>query len=435
MSKALLPKSLFGRALIIIVTPVIALQLIAGAVFYERHLQTVTRRLAAAVGGDIAHLLESMAEAPAEADRARLFERARRNMGLGIRHDPAGPLPPSDPDIRATPLNAELVRNLESRLPARFSIQHRPDDEIYLIHVETAPGLLRIEVPVKRFTSATAHILAWWVIVSSVLLLAIAILFLRNQIKPIRRLAEAADRFGKGQEVADFKPAGAAEVRQAAAAFLQMRERIERQIRQRTEMLAGVSHDLRTPLTRMKLQLAMLGEAPEIEAMQAEVEEMSGLVDEYLAFARGAQGEAPVETDVARLLAEVVEEARLEGGRIELETRGDMIAELRPRALKRSVANLVDNARRYAEHTRIEASRSADAILITVDDDGPGIPEAERQEVFRPFRRLDQSRNPDTGGVGLGLAIARDTIRSHGGDVTLEEAPEGGLRARVRLPV
>jgi two-component system osmolarity sensor histidine kinase EnvZ len=435
MLKALLPQSLFGRALIIIVTPVIVLQLIAGAVFYDRHLQTVTRRLAVAVGGDIAYVLENLAEAESAAERDRLFERAQRTMGLRIRLLPAGALPPSDADISATLLDRELLRNLEHRLPAAFSVQHRPGREIYLIHVAAKRGILRVEVPVKRFTSATAHILAWWVIVSSALLLAIAILFLRNQVKPIRRLAEAADRFGKGQDVAGFRPSGAAEVRRAAAAFLTMRERIDRQIRQRTEMLAGVSHDLRTPLTRMKLQLALLGEAPGVAELKSEVEEMTRLVEEYLAFARGAQGEAPVETDVARLLAEVADEARRQGGAVQLETDGDMIAELRPQALKRCVANLVDNARRYAKHTEIRARRTEDAILISVDDDGPGIPEAARREVFRPFHRLDDSRNPDTGGVGLGLAIARDTIRSHGGDVSLETAPLGGLRALVRLPV
>ena len=257
-------------------------------------------------------------------------------MRKRVSMDPAAELPESDPSLGNTPLERALVRTIERGLPYPFSIQHMPEREAYFIFVAAEPGVLQFIVPQRRFTSATAHILMWWVIGSSALLLAIAILFLRNQVKPIRRLAEAAERFGKGQEVADFKPSGAAEVRQAATAFLQMRERIDRQIRQRTEMLAGVSHDLRTPLTRMNLQLAMMGETQEIAEMKADVDVMSRMIEEYLAFARGAQGEAPVQTDVAELLTYVVEDARRQGGEISLTTEGDMIAELRPQALRRS---------------------------------------------------------------------------------------------------
>jgi two-component system osmolarity sensor histidine kinase EnvZ len=303
-----------------------------------------------------------------------------------------------------------------------------------LIQVAFEGGVLRVLVPHNRITSATLDVLVMWIVGSSLLLLAIAIVFLRNQVRPILRLADAADRFGRGQGVADFKPSGAVEVRRAGDAFLRMRERIERHLHQRTEMLAGVSHDLRTPLTRLKLELAMLKDVPAAEAMQADVDEMDGMIEGYLAFARGAAGERAVDLDVNALLDEAVNDARREGATVTFAAVGDLHGQLRPLSLKRCVANLLGNAQRYAESCALAARRDGDMIEITVDDNGPGIPEAEREAAFRPFYRLENSRNQGTGGVGLGLAITRDTVRNQGGDVVLDEAPEGGLRAVIRLP-
>ncbi|MBT6430869.1 MAG: HAMP domain-containing protein, partial [Rhodospirillaceae bacterium] len=286
----------------------------------------------------------------------------------------------------------------------------------------------------NRITSATLGVLILWIVGSSLLLLAIAIIFLRNQVRPILRLADAADHFGRGQDVEDFKPSGAVEVRRAGDAFLRMRDRLDRHIRQRTEMLAGVSHDLRTPLTRLKLELAMLHDVPAATAMQADVDEMDGMIEGYLAFARGAAGERAVDTDINALLAEAVSDARRQGAVVDFATNGDLQGRLQPLSLKRCLDNLLGNAQRYAEHCAVAASRDGDMIEITVDDDGPGIPEDEREAAFRPFYRLENSRNQGTGGVGLGLAITRDTVRNHGGDVTLGEAPQGGLRATIRLP-
>jgi len=436
MLRAIMPKSLFARTLIIIVAPVIVVQLIIGAVFYDRHLEAVMRRLAQSVAGDIAYIHETAARADSETARRQLFQQISRWMQMGVAYDPDGKLPAQDYLVGSDLLERALIETFEKYLPYPHRIQFRPELNSYFIFVEAGRGgVVRYNVLLRRFTSSTAHIMFYWVVASTLLVLAVAILFMRNQVKPIRRLAEAAERFGKGQDVPNFKPAGATEVRQAAAAFLEMRERIERQIRQRTEMLAGVSHDLRTPLTRLRLQLELMGDRPERAAMKADVEAMAHMIDGYLAFARGAQGETPVVTDLGDLLSEVVEEARRQGADIAFEADGDMVAELRPQALKRCFTNLIDNARRHARHTKVAAARQAESILITVDDDGPGIPPAQRHEVFRPFRRLDTSRNLDTGGVGLGLAIARDAVRSHGGDVTLGEAPMGGLRAVVRLPV
>jgi two-component system osmolarity sensor histidine kinase EnvZ len=247
----------------------------------------------------------------------------------------------------------------------------------------------------------------------------------------------AARAFGLGRDVTGFKPEGATEVRQAASSFLQMKDRINRQLTQRTEMLAGVSHDLRTPLTRMKLQLAMLGGGEEVAELQADVGEMEKMVEGYLAFARGEGTELPVDSDVGELVADVVQSERRDGPPIAFERpdAGAAALPVRPNALKRAVANLLQNAKRYGKRVWITVVRAGDQVEIVVDDDGPGIPEAKRADAFQPFVRLEPSRNPATGGTGLGLTIARDIVRGHGGDLMLEDSPRGGLRAVIRLPV
>jgi two-component system osmolarity sensor histidine kinase EnvZ len=272
-------------------------------------------------------------------------------------------------------------------------------------------------------------------VVSGGVLFAVALLFMRNQIRPIRRLAAAAERFGKGRDTPGFKPEGALEVRQASRAFLVMRERIQRQISQRTEMLAGVSHDLRTPLTRMKLQLALLGDSPDIAELKADVAEMERMIEGYLAFARGEGSEVPEPTDLAALIDDVCQAARRQGAVIDLAIDGDLILPLRPQAIRRCVTNLISNARRYGGYIAVAAGRRGRMVEVTIDDDGPGIPAERREEVFKPFYRLEASRNQATGGTGLGMTIARDIARHHGGDVTLDTSPLGGLRCVIRLPM
>jgi two-component system osmolarity sensor histidine kinase EnvZ len=266
-------------------------------------------------------------------------------------------------------------------------------------------------------------------------LLAIASVFMRNQVKALRRLSIAADNFGKGRDVPNFRPEGATEVRLAGSAFLKMRERLQRQITQRTEMLAGVSHDLRTPLTRMRLELEFLvGAGPEVEELRADVIAMERMVQGYLDFARGEGPEQPGDTDLISLIEEAAAAARRDGADISLALPEDYVLPLRPDAMRRCIANLLSNARRYGSHIWVTALPVTDGVDIMIDDDGPGIPAAERENVFRPFFRLDPSRNPSTGGVGLGLTIARDVARGHGGDLTLEESPHHGLRVRLHLP-
>jgi two-component system osmolarity sensor histidine kinase EnvZ len=433
--KAVLPRSLFGRAVMIIVTPLMLLQVVATWVFYEDHWDTVSRRLAYSVGGDVAAVIELMKLAQEPEDYARIFDIARDKMDLRIDFVPGDMLPNEPVVVRETLVDRLLANALNARVNRPFLIDSRSLKNFIEIHVQLPEGVLRVVVRRTRLFSSTTYVFILWMVGTSMALFGIATLFMRAQMRPIRRLASAANAFGKGRNVPDFKPEGAEEVRQAGAAFNLMRARIQRQIQQRTEMLAGVSHDLRTPLTRMKLELAMLPESNEVAELKADVAEMEKMVEGYLAFARGEGTEQPELTDLAQLLREVVSSAARAGTAIELEVEGPMPVSIRPDAFRRCLNNLIANAQRHARRIAVTAEYVGAAIEIAVDDDGPGIPEAMREEVFRPFFRLDSSRNPETGGIGLGLTIARDVMLSHGGDITLGRSPLGGLRALLRLPV
>ena len=309
------------------------------------------------------------------------------------------------------------------------------------MRVALQDGVLSVSPPQRRLFSSTGYIFLLWVMFSSIILLAISVLFMRNQIRPIRRLAIAAERIGKGRDLPpSFKPEGAREVRQASRAFIDMHDRIKRQIMQRTAMLAGVSHDLRTPLTRLKLQVAMLGNTPDSEAMKQDIGDMERMLNAYLDFVRGEGGEASLRIDLKEMLNRVVQATRRTGCTVELEAdEGDLLISLRAMAFERCLNNIVGNARKYARSIWIKAERRAqdmqDVIVITVDDNGPGIPEEQLQEVFKPFVRLEKSRNAATGGVGLGLSIAQDIVHSHGGEIVLSKSPHGGLRVTLSMPV
>lgn len=432
--KRLLPRTLFGRSLLIIVTPVVLAQVLATWMFYNRHWDTLSSRLAFSVAGDIALVIEQLERDTTPEAQQRTLAMAARTTDLIITVHPGLTLPRSPPPPRGF-VEKALGIAIEERIGSPYVIDTRAAHEWYEVRIQLPGAMLSVMSPERRLYSPTTYIFILWMVGSTMVLFAIAIVFMRNQIRPIRRLAGAAENFGKGRDVPNFKLEGATEVRRAAAAFLVMRARIQRQINQRTEMLAGVSHDLRTPLTRMKLQLALLGDSPDIEELKADVTEMVTMVEGYLAFARGEGTEAVQPTDLTRLLNEVVNGARREGAAVELILSGDLELPLRPNAVKRCIANLLVNARRHATHIRIEAAGYGGLIQITVDDDGPGIPPARREEVFKPFFRVDSSRNQETGGAGLGLTIARDVARSHGGDITLADSPQGGLRAIIRLPV
>ncbi|HVC54424.1 MAG TPA: ATP-binding protein [Stellaceae bacterium] len=431
--KRLLPQSMFGRSLLLIVMPLVLLQIISTWIFYDRHWEAVSYRFSADVAGDVAMVIDAMKLTPSAAGRRHLFDRvgAVSELTFGLRRAAvlAPPGPPS-----GTMLQAKLRREMIDRVRRPFTIDAISHSHRVLIAVQVPEGVLTVDVPLSRLYTPTTYIFIMWMVGSSLVLLCVAALFLRNQVKSLRRLAAAAEGFGKGRAVAFSKIEGALEVRQAAAAFISMRDRIQRQIRQRTEMLAGVSHDLRTPLTRMKLALELMDGDPVVAELKSDVIDMERLVNLYLDFARGAGTESPVDTDITPMLEDLAAAARREGTSLAVDQPGRLVLPVRPHALRRCLANLIANARLYGQHVWLSSVPVEDGVDILIDDDGPGIPAAERDRVFQPFIRLDASRNPSTGGIGLGLTIARDVARSHGGDVRLEASPHGGLRARVHLP-
>ena len=435
MIKKILPKSLLGRTLLIIVTPLVLLQLVSATVFYESHWTKVSRSMARSLAGDISALIELLHQDHSPQGITAIRELAANNMGLVVTLEKNKILANVPEKKSVSIVDKMFVRSLKNSVQRPFKIDNKSLDNHLIVSIQLQEGVFEVILNRKRLFSSTTYIFVLWMVGTSMILFGVATIFMRNQVKPIRRLAAAADELGKGRDAPNFKPEGAREIRQAAAAFIAMRDRIQRQITQRTDMLAGVSHDLRTPLTRMKLQLEMVKDSSDTAALKDDVAEMEHMVEGYLAFARGEGFETPKPTNIAHILGDVVVSAKRRGTEVDLHTEGQFVVRVRQNAFKRCINNLLDNADRHATHVSIRTGKRGDAIEITVDDDGPGIPKHLRDEAFKPFFRLDESRNPETGGVGLGLTIARDIIRGHGGDIILSDSPSGGLRARLTLPI
>ena len=432
----LMPKGLYARSLIIVIAPIVLLQSVVAYIFMERHWQLVTWRLSAAVTQDIAALIDIHKTYPQDRDYETLRRIARDRLNLMIEILPPEPLPPPGPRPFFDVLDGTLSKEIALQIGRPFWIDTVGNSALIEVRVQLENGqILKVFARRAMAYASNSHIFLVWMVIASLVLLAIAILFLRNQIRPIQALAAAAEEFGKGREVVGFRPRGASEVRAAASAFIEMKRRIERQIDQRTTMLAGVSHDLRTVLTRFKLELALLSEGPETEAMRRDIDEMGRMLEAYLAFARGDMGEAPEPTDMPAFLEELRADVERAGHMASVAYHGEPVVKVRPDAFRRCLGNLVNNAARHAKTIAIAGHRDHRWLTVTIDDDGPGIPAERREDVFKPFLRLDDARNVDEGGTGLGLAIARGIARSHGGEITLSDSPLGGLRATVRVPV
>ncbi|MFN3686805.1 ATP-binding protein [Salinarimonas sp.] len=430
---SLMPKGLYARSLIIIIAPIVLLQSIIAYIFMERHWQTVTMRLSSAVSSDVAALIDVWETYPQDPEGRTLRRIAAQRLGLDVEIIRGVDLPPPGPKPFFSILDAALSEQLGARISRPYWIDTVGRSNLVEIRVKLDDGVMRVMARRSQTYASNSHIFLLWMVGSSLVLMGIAILFLRNQIRPITALADAAESYGKGRDV-EFRPRGAREVRKAGHAFIEMKRRIERARDQRMTMLNGVSHDLRTILTRFKLSLALIGKGEEIEDLRRDVDEMSRMLEGYLAFARGDAGEQAVETDLRALVEELVGDAMRHGHPATVRIEGDATVIVRPDAFRRMLSNLVSNAARYGERIAVDAVHEGRWLTVTVDDDGPGIPEAMREEVFKPFVRLDEARNQDEGGSGLGLAIARDIARAHGGDISLDDSPLGGLRATVRLP-
>ncbi len=434
------PRGLFWRSFLIMLIPLVLVQATVAYIFFERHWDTVSRQLAMDVTGDVVTIMRMADDASGPEERAGIDRIARREMQFGVVFQAGAVLPDDSPNRFDRTIDATLHRQLEKRLTVPYHLNTQLPDKRMTIRVQRPDGVLTLQTTVKRMRESTTVLVILWMVGTAIVVSAIAVLFLRNQIRPIRRLAAAADALGKGRPVTDLNPSGATEIRRAGAAFLEMQGRIQRQIAQRTEMLAGVSHDLRTPLTRVRLQLAMLADAhpgsrQEITESEQDLLLMEHMIDEYMAFARGQGGEAPVSTDLAEIIDDVAGDARRRGSPIVLEVERPLVLALRPNAIRRCLTNLVENAMHHGARVAISATRRDDVVSVSVEDDGPGIPVDQREDVFKPFFRLDSARNPRTGGAGLGLSIARDVARGHGGDIRMSAGSLGGLRAELRLPV
>ena len=432
---SVMPKGLYARALLIIIAPMVILQSVIAFVFMERHWNVVTQRLSGGVVQDIAALIDIYRGYPQDADQAQIRRIAQERLGLVVDFLPLTDMPPPGPKPFFSLLDQALSDELRKQIGRPYWIDTVGKSALLEIRVQLDNTVMRVFARRSAAYVSNSEIFLLWMVGTSTVLLIVAIIFLRNQIKPILRMADAAESFGKGREVPNFRPRGAREVRRAAAAFIEMKTRIERAMEQRTAMLAGVSHDLRTVLTRFKLELALIDDSPEVDAMKKDVDEMARMLEAYLSFARGDSGEASAPTDMAEFLEELRLDAERHGHKSTVVFHGPPIVTVRPAAFKRCLANLVSNAARHAPSIAIAGHRDHRYLTVTVDDDGPGIPASLREEVFKPFLRLDDARNQDEGGTGLGLAIARDIARSHGGDITLGDSPLGGLRATVRVPV
>ena len=438
----IMPATLMARVSLTILIPLILVQVISTYVFYDNHLFAVTERIDEDLAGDLAAVSTAFTDFQDEGQRERLIGNAKRAMSLDVSFLPGAVLG-GERVVRSEHDADDSHKRAVWQTVGRsfvFDVFRYRTDHLVLVQIQQDDGVLNVMVPRSRtFAGVTSTLVfVMWLTGSSVLLFGVATVYLRSQVAAVRRLARAADSFGKGREVPNFPAEGALEVRQAARAFTIMRERIQRQIAQRTEMLAGVSHDLRTPLTRMKLQLAMMtgAKAEDVTAMRDDVTEMERMLESYLAFARGDGAETAVPANPAELLAEVVARFRREGADVALEL-GNLPARvpLKPIAFGRCLGNLVANAVRYGRKVRLSAAHTGGIIQIDVDDDGPGIPADKREEAFRAFHRLEPSRNTRTGGIGLGLTIARDLVHGMGGDIALDASPLGGLRATLRIPL
>jgi two-component system, OmpR family, osmolarity sensor histidine kinase EnvZ len=430
------PQTLFARALIIIVVPMLLLQALSAWWFYSQRGDNVTNRLAILLVRDLRMLIALRTEFPDDAHRAWIMSRAAQDLLLFVSFRKGIVRPFRDPeyfDIAAR----EVQGALEADLKRNYYIDNNIGGGQMLIEIQlNNDDVMDVLVPHLRLTfgSSFAYVVAQ--VGLGLVLFGLAIWFMHRELVPIAHLGVAADALGKGRDVPDFAfSGGTREVRNAATAFHTMRIRLRRSIQQRTEMLAGVSHDLRTPLTRMKLSLALLPESPETKELSDDVSDMERMIEGYLAFARGEGDEDPIPTDLSEILEDVAAGARRDNANVEVTWQGDMNVQLRPLAIKRCLTNLVSNALRYGTMVRLQAVRGRTSVEITIEDNGPGIPPDKYEDVFRPFFRLDESRNVDTGGVGLGLTIARDVARSHGGDVALAPSALGGLRVIVRIPV
>ncbi|MEL6369530.1 MAG: ATP-binding protein [Pseudomonadota bacterium] len=435
MLRRFLPKSLYARVVLIVILPIFLMQSFITYIFFARHWDFVTANLSRTTAGQIG-LITDLYVASSDEESEALFSRTSDLLDLSIRHEP-GQIPEANQLSPYNLYNPVFEARLRSRLERDYWLNTQTQNDMVEVRVQLEDGFLTFLIPEDRVFATSGPIFLAWLVGTSILLGWIATVFLRNQVRSILKLASAAEAFGRGRDDPGFRPTGATEVRRAGRAFIAMRERINRHLDQRTTMLAGVSHDLRTPLTRMKLTLAFTPDEQDIEAMRSDVAEMERMVEAYLEFASDvATTGDPEMFDLAALTQEIVEKADPQQARVVFTPGTDeLIIEARLNGIRRAVTNLVGNGLKYATKVWVSTRRAGTHVEIIVEDDGPGISPEHYEEAFKPFHRLDEARTPQASGVGLGLSVVRDVARRHGGEIVLSRSNHGGLRAALRIPV
>ena len=435
-----MPRGLFVRSLLILITPIILVILITSVVFVDNHWNRMSDRLAESIGGEITWLSDMVEASRWEYRDVQAY--ATNHLELDITYMDGETLPPPYKEHGSWEriMRKSIMRALDKKTHREYRIDISNFKNDIYVKLQLKDGVLVFAVPPRRVFSSSAYIFLIWMVLSGALFITVAAIFMRNQIRPIRALARATENYGKGINTDDFKPYGAREVRQAARAFLEMKDRISRQVSQRTVMLAGVSHDLRTPLTRLKLGLSMLPQNQDTHDLKTDIGDMEKMIDGYLNFARGADIDEPTESmDVSAFIETIHKRYKDTLIDVDFDLEYDLMVSVRPNSLERAIINILNNANKYSSKiwikTQLLEEPYKEFALITIDDNGPGIAPEKLEDVFKPFYRVDDSRNAQTGGVGLGLSITQDIILSHGGEITLNKSQHGGLSVSIRLPV
>ena len=427
--KKILPKRLFYRSLLIVAVPIIGLQLIISIVFFDSLWIKTNKGMTRALVGEIRTFINAYENE--EYDKEFLILVFREHLDFNVKFEPLKILPSKDKERRFSPIDRTLRRELKAKF-TNYWFDTTSYKNLIDLRIKYQDGYFQFYVPKERVTSSSARIFALWITMPAFLLIAISIIFLKNQTRPIISLAKASEKFGRGEEVEEFRPSGALEIRQAGYEFDKMRKRITRHLNQRSEMLSGISHDLRTPLTRIKLQLAFIKDKEISNKLSNDVSEMEKMLNEYLQFASSSSEEKTETFDISELLESTV--IRYEKKEITTDIPERVFLDGRKNLIRRCFNNLIDNSIKYSNNILISLKKSANSIIIIIDDDGPGIPKNERENVFKPFYKIDKSRSDSKSSVGLGLSIASDIIRSHGGNISLETSPTNGLRTKIFLP-
>ncbi len=429
--KKLLPKGLFYRSLIIVATPIILLQIIITIVFFDSLWIKANKGMTRSMVGEVKTLYEVYRND--QENKKIILDLYNENFDFVVTFKENEILPREKAERWFSPMDRSLRRELKPVFGGLYWFDTTTHKELVDLRIKYKNGILKIIFPKNKIAPSSARIFALWITLPGLLLILIAIIFLKNQTRPIINLAKAAESFGKGEFIKEFRPSGAKEIRQAAYEFDKMRKRITIHLNQRSEMLSGISHDLRTPLTRLKLQLALLKQQDLAKKMSEDIEEMERMLNEYLEFSRNQRKEDTEMVNLNSLITDVVQ--KYDNKKITVDSKEDLIINIRPSSIKRCLINLIDNGLSYGQKIKILTEKKIDNMIILVDDDGPGIPVKEYQNVLKPFYRIDKSRGQNKAGVGLGLSITNDIIRSHGGSISLDKSSLGGLRVKISLPL